>query len=164
MIMSDIATESGSAAGGIDQIRHIVIVGAGAMGSQIGMLCALAGFEATITDLQGDALDRADHELRQRLTRDIEKGRRTQDEVDVAFGRLEFSTDLTTAATTADYVIEAAVEKLDVKRQLFADLDRLAHHLRSWPPTPPASSRPVSRTPPADRTGSATCTSSTRRW
>jgi len=104
----------------------VVIVGAGAMGSQIGMLCALAGFETTITDLQGDALDRADHELRQRLTRDIEKGRRTQDEVDVAFGRLEFSTDLTTAATTADYVIEAAVEKLDVKRQLFADLDRLA--------------------------------------
>jgi 3-hydroxybutyryl-CoA dehydrogenase len=125
MIMSDISTESGSAAGGIDQIRHIVIVGAGAMGSQIGMLCALAGFEATITDLQGDALDRANHELRQRLTRDIEKGRRTQDEVDVAFGRLEFSTDVTTAATTADYVIEAAVEKLDVKRQLFADLDRL---------------------------------------
>jgi 3-hydroxybutyryl-CoA dehydrogenase len=126
MIMSDISAESGSAAGGIDQIRHIVIVGAGAMGSQIGMLCALSGFEATITDLQGDALDRAEHELRQRLTRDVEKGRRTRDEVDGAFGRVVFSTDLTTAATTADYVIEAAVEKLDVKRQLFADLDRLA--------------------------------------
>jgi 3-hydroxybutyryl-CoA dehydrogenase len=124
--MSDISAESGSAAGGIDQIRHIVIVGAGAMGSQIGMLCALSGFEATITDLQGDALDRAEHELRQRLTRDVEKGRRTRDEVDGAFGRVVFSTDLTTAATTADYVIEAAVEKLDVKRQLFADLDRLA--------------------------------------
>jgi 3-hydroxybutyryl-CoA dehydrogenase len=126
MIMSDISTESGSAAGGIDQIRHIVIVGAGAMGSQIGMLCALAGFDATITDLQSDALDRAAHELRQRLSRDIGKGRRTRDEVDVAFGRLQFSTDLATAATTADYVIEAAVEKLDVKRQLFADLDSLA--------------------------------------
>jgi 3-hydroxybutyryl-CoA dehydrogenase len=126
MIMSDISAESGSAAGGIDQIRHIVIVGAGAMGSQIGMLCALAGFDATITDLQADALDRAHHELRQRLARDIEKGRRTRDEVDVAFGRVQFSTDLATAATTADYVIEAAVEKLDVKRQLFADLDRMA--------------------------------------
>jgi 3-hydroxybutyryl-CoA dehydrogenase len=126
MIMSDISAESGSAAGGIDQIRHIVIVGAGAMGSQIGMLCALAGFDATITDLQADALDRAHHELRQRLARDIEKGRRTRDEVDVAFGRVQFSTDLATAATTADYVIEAAVEKLDVKRQLFADLDRVA--------------------------------------
>jgi 3-hydroxybutyryl-CoA dehydrogenase len=124
--MSDISAESGSAAGGIDQIRHIVIVGAGAMGSQIGMLCALAGFDATITDLQADALDRAHHELRQRLARDIEKGRRTRDEVDVAFGRVQFSTDLATAATTADYVIEAAVEKLDVKRQLFADLDRVA--------------------------------------
>jgi 3-hydroxybutyryl-CoA dehydrogenase len=126
MIMSDISAESSSAAGGIDRVRHIVIVGAGAMGSQIGMVCALAGFDATITDLQSDALDRAGHELRQRMTRDVEKGRRPRDEVDVAFGRLQFSTDVTTAASTADYVIEAAVEKLDVKRQLFADLDRLA--------------------------------------
>src|SRR5688572_15064144 len=104
MIMSDISTESAGAAGGIDQIRHIVIVGAGAMGSQIGMLCALAGFDATITDVQADALDRAEHQLQQRLTLDIEKGRRTRDEVGEAFGRLTFSTDLTTAATTADYV------------------------------------------------------------
>ena len=123
--MSDISPGSVGAAG-VDRIRHIVVVGAGAMGSQIGMLCALAGFDATITDLPGEALDRARQELRQRLTRDVEKGRRTPEEVDVAFGRLAFSTDLTTAATTADYVIEAAVEKLDVKRQLFADLDRLA--------------------------------------
>lgn len=114
------------AAGGLDQIRHVVVVGAGAMGSQIGMVCALAGFDATITDLQTDALNRAEQQLRQRMTRDIEKGRRTQDDVDAAFGRLAFSNDLTTAAAAADYVIEAAVEKLDVKRQLFADLDRIA--------------------------------------
>ena len=112
--------------GGLDRIRQIVIVGAGAMGSQIGMICALAGFEATVTDLQADALDRAEQQLRQRLTRDVEKGRRTAGDVDTAFGRLAFSTDLAAAAGSADYVIEAAVEKLDVKRQLFADLDRLA--------------------------------------
>ena len=60
------------------------------------------------------------------MSRDVEKGRRRQQEVDDAFGRLTFSTDLLGAAATADYVIEAAVEKLDVKRQLFADLDRVA--------------------------------------
>ena len=53
--MSEIQPEP--PAGDVDQIRHIVVVGAGAMGSQIGMLCALAGFDATVTDLQADALD-----------------------------------------------------------------------------------------------------------
>lgn len=110
----------------LDRIRRIVVVGAGAMGSQIGMLCALAGFEATITDLEPAALVRAHEQLRQRLTRDIEKGRREAMAVEAAFRRLRFSTDLGPAAATADYVIEAAVEKLDVKRLLFAELDRAA--------------------------------------
>ena len=46
--------------------------------------------------------------------------------MDAAFDRLRFTTDLDTAAATADYVIEAAVEKLDVKRELFARLDTAA--------------------------------------
>jgi len=104
----------------------VVVVGAGAMGSQIGLLCALAGYSATITDIAQDALDRADTQLRQRMSRDIEKNRRSRDDVDAAFGRLTFSTDLTAAAATADFVIEAAIEKLDVKRRLFTDLDRAA--------------------------------------
>jgi 3-hydroxybutyryl-CoA dehydrogenase len=108
------------------EIKNVLVVGAGAMGSHIGMLCALAGYSATITDITRDALDRADSQLRQRMSRDIEKGRRSSNDVDDAFGRLTFSTDLIAAAATADLVIEAAVEKLDVKRRLFADLDRAA--------------------------------------
>lgn len=111
---------------GMHPIQHIVVVGAGAMGSQIGMICALAGFDTTVTDLQTDALDRAERQLRDRLRRDVDKGRRTDEDVTAAFRRLHFSKDLATAAGSADYVIEAAVEKLDVKRQLFAELDRLA--------------------------------------
>jgi 3-hydroxybutyryl-CoA dehydrogenase len=108
------------------EIKNVVVVGAGAMGSQIGLLCALAGYSATITDIEQDALDRAESQLHQRMSRDIEKNRRSSGDVDAAFGRLVFSTDLTAAAATADFVIEAAVEKLDVKRRLFADLDRAA--------------------------------------
>jgi 3-hydroxybutyryl-CoA dehydrogenase len=110
----------------MSEIKNVVVVGAGAMGSQIGMICALAGVHATVTDIAEPALDKAETELRQRLSRDVEKGRRSQLQVDEAFGRLFFSTDLNRAASTADYVIEAAVEKLDVKRALFADLDRVA--------------------------------------
>lgn len=111
---------------GIDGVRSIVVIGAGAMGSQIGMLCALAGFDATITDIDPAALDRAKAQLRQRMSRDIEQGRRVAGDVDAAFGRLTGTTDLAAAAAGADFVIEAAVEKLDVKRRLFADLDRAA--------------------------------------
>ena len=107
-------------------VEHVLVVGAGAMGSQIGMVCALAGLTATVTDIAQPALTKAEAELRSRLTRDIDKGRRTASDVEAAFGRLSFTTDLTAAASTADYIIEAAVEKLDIKRKLFAELDRAA--------------------------------------
>jgi len=110
----------------IDAVRQILVVGAGAMGSQIAMLCALAGYRATAYDIEQGALDRAAGELRQRLDRDVAKGRRTRPDVDAAFDRLTVTTDLDTAAAAADYVIEAAVEGLDVKRQIFARLDAVA--------------------------------------
>ena len=77
---------------------RILIVGAGTMGAQIAMVCALAGHDTTVTDLTDDALDRARSELAARLDRDVAKGRRTRDDVDAAFARLTFSTDLDTAA------------------------------------------------------------------
>lgn len=107
-------------------VNHVVVVGAGAMGSQIGMVCALAGLAATVTDIAEPSLAKAEADLRSRLSRDVEKGRRDPSDVEAAFGRLSFTTDLAAAASTADYVIEAAVERLDIKRALFADLDRSA--------------------------------------
>jgi 3-hydroxybutyryl-CoA dehydrogenase len=106
-------------------METILVVGAGTMGAQIAMVCALAGHDTTVTDLTDDALDRARSELVARLDRDVAKGRRTREDVDAAFARLAFSTDLDAAAAGADLVIEAAVEKLDVKRDLFARLDKV---------------------------------------
>jgi len=105
---------------------RILVVGAGTMGAQIAMVCALGGHDTAVTDLTDDALSRAESQLRARLDRDVAKGRRTRDDVDAAFARLTFSTNLDAAAATADLVIEAAVEKLDVKREVFARLDKLA--------------------------------------
>jgi len=107
------------------ETTRILVVGAGAMGSQIAMVCALAGHPTTVTDLSADALDRASTQLRGRLDRDVSKGRRTAQDVAAAFARLSFRTDLDTAAATVDLVIEAAVEDLQVKRELFARLDRV---------------------------------------
>ena len=90
------------------------------------MVCALAGHDTTVTDVADDALDRARAQLQARLDRDVAKERRTRDDVDAAFDRLTFTTDLDAAASRADLVIEAAVEKLDVKREVFARLDKAA--------------------------------------
>ncbi|WP_314038120.1 3-hydroxyacyl-CoA dehydrogenase family protein [Dietzia sp. CH92] len=107
-------------------VRTVLVVGAGAMGSQIAMVCANAGFDVTCTDLDRSALDRAGEMLRTRMDSSVAKGRITAEQRDAAFDRLTLSTDRDTAARTADLVIEAAVEKLDVKRALFAELSAIA--------------------------------------
>jgi 3-hydroxybutyryl-CoA dehydrogenase len=110
----------------IENVRDVLVVGAGAMGSQIAMVCALAGYRATATDVAQDALGRAEQQLRRRVGRTVEKGRLTRDDAAAAFDRLTLTTDLDAAAARADFVIEAAVEKLDVKREVFARLDSAA--------------------------------------
>lgn len=107
-------------------VGQMLVVGAGAMGSQIGMVAALAGIQTVVQDVSEDQLPRADAQLRERLEAQVAKGRRTREDVDAAFARLRFTTDLDDAAATADYVIEAAIERLDVKRDLFARLGAAA--------------------------------------
>src|SRR5918912_2780506 len=96
------------------------------MGSQIGMVCALAGYDVTLQDIDEDMLGKAQEQLKSRMARNVEKGRIGQDEVDAAFDRMTFTTDLEGAAADADYIVEAAVEKLDLKHDIFAELDQVA--------------------------------------
>jgi 3-hydroxybutyryl-CoA dehydrogenase len=110
----------------IENVNKILVVGAGAMGSQIGMVCALAGYDVTVQDVDEGVLEGAQEQLKSRMARNVEKGRIDQDEVDAAFGRITFTPNLQGAAADADYVVEAAVEKLDVKRGIFANLDEAA--------------------------------------
>lgn len=104
-------------------VQHVLVIGAGTMGSQIALVCALAGLEVALTDRDPDALTLAETDLRDRMARQVAKGRRTPAEVDEAFARLHLDTDLP-SLTDVDLVIEAVVEKLEVKRALFAELDR----------------------------------------
>jgi 3-hydroxybutyryl-CoA dehydrogenase len=110
----------------IDRITKILVVGAGTMGSQIGMVCALAGYEVAIQDIDERMLDKAQEQLRNRMSRNIEQGRTSQEEADAAFDRMTLTADLEGSASQADFVIEAAVEKLDVKREIFENLDEAA--------------------------------------
>ena len=110
----------------IDNVHRILVVGSGAMGSQIGMVCALAGYDIVVQDIDPEALRRAETQLHTRLDRNVEKGRMTREQVDAAFAKLTFATDLDAAVCTADLVIEAASELLEVKRAIFAQLDKAA--------------------------------------
>lgn len=107
-------------------ITSVLVVGAGAMGSQIAMVCALSGYDVVLHDISRDATDRALTSLRSRLQRKVDKGTATQAEVDAAFARLQPTDVLDETSCNADLIIEAAIEKLDVKRELFATLESLA--------------------------------------
>jgi 3-hydroxybutyryl-CoA dehydrogenase len=110
----------------VDQIRHVLVVGAGAMGTQIGAVFALAGYDVTTSDVAAETLDRSREEARRRVLRLMEKDRLSAEEADAALGRMSYTVDTLGAAATTDFVLEAAAERLDVKRQLFADLDAVA--------------------------------------
>ncbi len=110
----------------IERVNRILVCGAGAMGRQIAMVCALGGYSVTVWDIDTQMLEQAQQELRSRMDRRVEKGQQTRSQVDDAFGRLDMVTELEGPAGAADYVIEAVVEKVDVKRELFARLDRVA--------------------------------------
>lgn len=110
----------------IDAVRRILVVGSGAMGTQIGALFALAGYDVTTTDLDARALERSQKEVQSRLGRLAEKGKRSVEDVAQALGRMSYSTDTLAAAAEADFILEAAVERIDIKKKLFADLDAAA--------------------------------------
>ncbi|MCA0171965.1 3-hydroxyacyl-CoA dehydrogenase family protein [Bacillus sp. RAR_GA_16] len=110
----------------IEEIKTITVLGAGSMGHQIGMLCALGGYETMIQDINESALKDAGEKLEGIMSKWVKKGKITEDQKTEAFGRLQFSTNLEEAAVRADFIIEAIVEKLDVKREVFEKLDQLA--------------------------------------
>jgi 3-hydroxybutyryl-CoA dehydrogenase len=110
----------------IDEVRSIAVIGAGNMGHQIALLCALHGYKTTCTDVKPDILQKAEVFADSYLPGRVKKGRLTQEEADQARANLTFISDLKETVKDADYVIEAVLEILDVKRKVFADLDRLA--------------------------------------
>ncbi|CAM3174826.1 3-hydroxyacyl-CoA dehydrogenase family protein [Filibacter tadaridae] len=106
-------------------VKHIVVVGAGQMGHQIAMLCALGGYTTILQDVNEEALQKAEASLNGRMNQWVEKKKLTDEEKKTAFANLTYTTNLEEAARNTDLVIEAIVEKVDAKRELFRKLDQL---------------------------------------
>jgi 3-hydroxybutyryl-CoA dehydrogenase len=108
----------------LDDVRRVLVVGAGQMGAQIAMQVALHPYQVTLNDLSMALLEKAMTLNRGHLERRVAKGQMTKEAMEAALARVRLEPDLETAAAGADVVVEAIVERLEPKKACFARLDR----------------------------------------
>ena len=106
------------------EIRTVGVVGLGAMGAGIAQLCIEAGIETVGREVTAELGEKARGRIAHFLTRKVEKGQLGQDARDAAVARLSLTTDLA-GLGDCDLVIEAIVEELVPKQELFAELERI---------------------------------------
>lgn len=105
-------------------IERVLVIGAGTMGTQIAAVFACAGLIVAVADIDEGALGRSSDEASRRLRRLGDKGE--IEDAGAVIARLEWGTDLARFASSADFVLEAAAERLDIKRALFDQVGRIA--------------------------------------
>lgn len=106
-------------------VKKVMVIGAGQMGSGIAQVCAMAGYEVVLQDLKDEFLERGIGGITKNLQRQVDKERMTADDKDATLSRLTTSTDIN-SAKDVDLVIEAAVENMEIKSKIFKQLDEIA--------------------------------------
>jgi 3-hydroxybutyryl-CoA dehydrogenase len=106
------------------EIRTVGVVGLGTMGAGIAQVSVQAGFDTVGREVSDELAERGRATIERYLTRGVEKGRMSEAERDSALARLTPTTQLE-ALAACDLVIEAVLEELELKRELFAELDRI---------------------------------------
>jgi 3-hydroxybutyryl-CoA dehydrogenase len=102
--------------------QRITVIGAGQMGAGIAQVAAVAGFEVTLTDVAAGQLERAMMVMQGSLTKLVEKGRLEQRDAESAVLRIRTSAEI----ADADLLIEAATENIDLKLEIFRQMDAVA--------------------------------------
>lgn len=105
-------------------IQKVMVIGAGQMGSGIAQVCAMSGYEVLLHDLKDEYVEKGLGTIAKNLSRQVEKGKMESEEKDAVLSRLTSSTNLKNAAAV-DLVIEAAVENMEIKTRIFAELDEI---------------------------------------
>ena len=106
-------------------IQKVMVIGAGQMGGGIAQVCAGAGYDVLLNDISEESYVKGLAVISKNLSRNVEKGRMSEEEKTEVLSRITKSLDLQDAKN-ADIVIEAAVENMEVKRSIFAKLDEIA--------------------------------------
>lgn len=109
-----------------DNIMEIVsVIGSGTMGRGIAFSCAAAGFTTFVQDINESVLSNCKSYIEKQFRRSLEKGEITREEADHAMSRIRYTTELEEAAKDADLVIEAVLEIMDLKIEIFKRLDKV---------------------------------------
>jgi 3-hydroxybutyryl-CoA dehydrogenase len=103
-------------------IKKPFVVGAGIMGAGIGQLCAQKGLDVIVSDISDEIVGKAKDKIARGLKNRIEKGKITQEDMDSVLAKMSWATDLSQAAES-DFVVEAALEDINLKKDIFRTLD-----------------------------------------
>ena len=110
----------------LSDVRKIAVIGAGTMGAGIAQTCSQAGFEVAMRDVESSLVDAGFRRIREPLEARVAKGKAAQVDVDAILSRIRGTVDLGEALAGSQVVIEAVVEKMEIKKELYGELDRLA--------------------------------------
>lgn len=105
--------------------KKVCIVGAGSMGAQIGLHCAAHDYTVWLVDRLAEALQRTAESHSQELEKRLEKQQITAEKKEVILHRIHLTTNMEEGASKADLVIESVPERLEIKREVFAQLDEV---------------------------------------
>ncbi|NLI70001.1 MAG: 3-hydroxybutyryl-CoA dehydrogenase [Firmicutes bacterium] len=105
-------------------MKSIGVVGAGTMGNGIAQVAAESGFNVIMRDIEDSFVERGLKTIEKNLRRALEKGKKTEDEVKETIGRIKGTVDISDLSA-AELVIEAAVEKMELKKKILSELDQL---------------------------------------
>jgi len=107
------------------EIKKICVLGAGLMGNGIAQVCAQAGYEVALRDIEQRFVDGGMNTIKKNLSRDVEKGKITQEQMNALLGRIKPTLSLKEAATGADIIVEVVIEVMDVKKKVYAELEEI---------------------------------------
>jgi 3-hydroxybutyryl-CoA dehydrogenase len=105
------------------EIRNVCVLGAGLMGNGIAQVCAEAGFQVRMRDIEQRFIDNGMNNIRKNISRDVQKGKKSQAQAEEILGRITPVLDLKAAAADADIVVEVVVEVMAIKKQVYAELE-----------------------------------------
>jgi 3-hydroxybutyryl-CoA dehydrogenase len=105
------------------EIKKVCVLGAGIMGSGIAQVVAAAGFEVTMRDIEDRFVEKGLATIKFHLDRAVEKEKIEAETATRIMARIEGTTDISKAVAGVDFVIEAVVEEMRVKKELFSELD-----------------------------------------
>ena len=107
-------------------MKNITVIGAGTMGNGIAHVFAMTGYEVTLVDISPDALERALKTIEKNLGRMLKKEKISEQDMAATLQRIQTTTSMQEAAAKADFIVEAATERMDLKLKIFEELDRHA--------------------------------------